>query len=110
MFPLTTGQPLDDALAKKFGPQAGALMQRVTSAGQADGATFADWKWRANTVKGAIAALHAPSSTVTRACQAAGMSGGGCLTCRSHARGAGTAARQEPRGQPTAFPEEVIAG
>lgn len=41
-----------EALTKKFGPQGGALMQRVAGAGRQDGADFANWAWRANTVKG----------------------------------------------------------
>lgn len=47
-----TGEPILEALKRKFGPQAGALMQRVAGAGRGDGAAFANWAWRANTVKG----------------------------------------------------------
>ena len=46
------GEPIEDALAKKFGGSASQLMQRVVNAGRQDGVQFADWKWRANTVKG----------------------------------------------------------
>ena len=40
------GEPIEDALTKKFGPNARALMQRVIDAGQEDGARFAAWKVR----------------------------------------------------------------
>lgn len=49
---MLAGEPILDALRKKFGAQAPALMQRVAGAGQGDGAAFANWAWRANTVKG----------------------------------------------------------
>ncbi|EFN58796.1 hypothetical protein CHLNCDRAFT_140580 [Chlorella variabilis] len=59
------GQPIEEALRKKFGPQAEAILQRVATSGRADGATFANWKWRANTVKGhmlvALARKHGRS-------------------------------------------------
>ncbi|KAL4457794.1 hypothetical protein ABPG75_012659 [Micractinium tetrahymenae] len=65
------GQSIIDALKKKFGPQAPALMQRVASAGQEDGATFANWAWRANTVKGhvlvALARRHGKSHEANQA-------------------------------------------
>ncbi|KAL4443051.1 hypothetical protein ABPG77_008542 [Micractinium sp. CCAP 211/92] len=48
------GLPILEALTKKFGPQGGALMQRVAGAGRQDGADFANWAWRANTVKGHV--------------------------------------------------------
>lgn len=55
-FPLQSpppaGEPIEDALRKKFGPNAPQLMQRVVNSGREDGVQFADWKWRANTVKG----------------------------------------------------------
>lgn len=50
---ITAGEPIEEALKKKFGPSAPQLMQRVVGSGRADGVQFADWKWRANTVKGA---------------------------------------------------------
>lgn len=65
------GEPIIDALKKKFGPQAPALMQRVTNSGKEDGAMFADWKWRANTVKGhmlvALARRHGKSHQANEA-------------------------------------------
>ena len=50
---LSTGEPIEVSLRNKFGANAPALMQRVVGAGRQDGVQFADWKWRANTVKGA---------------------------------------------------------
>ncbi|PSC71556.1 DSBA oxidoreductase [Micractinium conductrix] len=64
------GQPISEALQKKFGPQAPQLMQRVVGAGRADGVQFADWQWRANTVKGhvlvALARRHGKSHEANR--------------------------------------------
>ena len=50
---LSAGEPIEVSLRNKFGPNAPALMQRVVGAGRQDGVQFANWKWRANTVKGA---------------------------------------------------------
>lgn len=61
------GQPIEEALRKKFGPQAEAILQRVATSGRADGATFANWKWRANTVKGALLRCQS-SSPASLAC------------------------------------------
>ncbi|KAL4858031.1 hypothetical protein ACK3TF_001985 [Chlorella vulgaris] len=47
-----SGLPIQEALAKKFGSQGEQIMQRIFDAGRPDGAEFANWKWRANTVKG----------------------------------------------------------
>ena len=51
-YPLPAGEPIQQALARKFGPNGPALMQRIRDAGRGDGAAFGDWQWRSNTVRG----------------------------------------------------------
>ncbi|KAI7837679.1 hypothetical protein COHA_008472 [Chlorella ohadii] len=67
----SAGEPIEDALKKKFGPNAPQLMQRVIGSGREDGAEFASWKWRANTVKGhvlvALARRHGKSHQANEA-------------------------------------------
>ena len=46
------GKPLDDYLVNKFGPNAINMKGRLIDSGKPDGATFQDWKWRANTFPG----------------------------------------------------------
>ena len=47
------GQPIDEALADKFGAEKGRMiMERVREAGRPAGATFADWRIRPNPVPG----------------------------------------------------------
>ncbi len=47
-----TGEPLDEYLIAKFGPNALTMKNRVVQSGTPDGATFSSWKWRANTFPG----------------------------------------------------------
>lgn len=49
---LAAGEPIEEALKKKFGASAPQLVQRVVDSGRQDGVGFASWKWRASTVKG----------------------------------------------------------
>lgn len=46
------GEPLDEYLVNKFGPNALSMKGRVVDSGKPDGATFSGWKWRANTFSG----------------------------------------------------------
>jgi predicted DsbA family dithiol-disulfide isomerase len=66
------GEPLDAAMAAKFGPAAAAaIRQRLVAAGAPDGATFEDWQWRPNTMPGhrlvALARRHGRSHEANEA-------------------------------------------
>ena len=46
------GEPLDEYLIQKFGPNALTMKNRLVQSGTPDGATFTTWKFRANTFPG----------------------------------------------------------
>lgn len=63
-----TGEPIDEYITAKFGPNALAMKNRVIQSGTPDGATFSSWTWRANTFPGhrlvALAKQHGKSHQV----------------------------------------------
>jgi hypothetical protein len=101
---LLAGLPIQEALAKKFGSQGEQIMQRIFNAGRPDGADFANWKWRANTVKGELLGRcrclpPVYSCHCLPACQAAADLSVAPHPFRAHAGCASQALWQESRGQ-----------
>jgi predicted DsbA family dithiol-disulfide isomerase len=47
-----SGEPIDEYVIEKFGPNALSMKDRVIASGTPDGATFSSWAWRANTFPG----------------------------------------------------------